>query len=148
MKKYKMKIHGQDYEAKIVEFSETMAKITVNGVDFEVEFEHEEKNKPTQVIQIDRTVPAPPEIKKVETNEKVSENKKSTGIEVKAPIPGVIVNILVAEGDAVKTGDILLILEAMKMESEIVAPNDGIIEFIHAKDKAAVREGDLLMTIS
>ena len=141
MKKYKMKIHGQDYEAKIVEFSETLAKITVNGVDFEVEFENEDKNKAPQIIQIDRTVPPPPEIKQAEVNQKHSDN------DVKAPIPGVVISIRVNEGDHVNTGDILLTLEAMKMESEILSPTDGVVENIQIKERATVREGDLLMTI-
>ena len=137
MKKYKMKINGQEYESKIVEFSDSVAKITVNGIEFNVEFESDDNTKTPQIIQVERTVPVAPEIKKTITGEN----------DVKAPIPGVIVSIKVNEGDSVKSGDILLILEAMKMESEIVSSTDGIIQKIFVKDRATVQEGDLLVKI-
>ena len=137
MKKYKMKINGQNYEARIVEYSDTVAKITVNGIDFDIEFESDEISKTPQIIQVERPMPAP-----VETQKEVSSEK-----EVKAPIPGVVISIKVNEGDTVKTGDILLTLEAMKMESEIVSPIDGNIEKVLIKERATVQEGDVLIKI-
>ena len=142
MKKYRMKINDQEYEAKVVEYSEAAAKITVNGIDFEIEFLSDEKTTTTPIVQVERAVsppPPPPEIKKIPQNQNASD--------VKAPIPGVIVGIKVSVGDTVKNGDILLILEAMKMESEILATTDGVIDKIHVKDRDTVTEGDLLMTI-
>ncbi len=64
-----------------------------------------------------------------------------------APMPGTILDIKVTEGQAVKAGDILVILEAMKMENEIVAPSDGKIVKIHTSKGAAVSTGDALVTI-
>ena len=64
-----------------------------------------------------------------------------------APMPGTIIDIKVTEGQAVKAGDILLILEAMKMENEIVAPSDGKVVKIHTSKGAAVSTGDALVTL-
>ena len=138
MKKYNMKINGQNYEARIVEFNDAVAKITVNGIDFDVEFENDDSKTP-QIIQVERTVPLPivPEVKKT----------KSSESEVKAPIPGVVVTLKKNEGDKVEAGEILLTLEAMKMESEIVAPISGVVEKIFVKERSPVQEGDILMKL-
>jgi biotin carboxyl carrier protein len=62
-------------------------------------------------------------------------------------MPGVIVDINVNTGDAVKKGDILLILEAMKMENEIVSPVDGNITSVNVSKGASVNAGDVLLSI-
>ena len=64
-----------------------------------------------------------------------------------APMPGTILDIKVSEGQTVKAGDIILILEAMKMENEIVAPTDGTVARIHTSKGTAVSTGDALVTI-
>ena len=69
------------------------------------------------------------------------------GESVNAPMPGNILDIKVANGAAVKKGDVLVILEAMKMENEIVAPCDGTVSVVVTKG-AAVETGALLCTIA
>lgn len=64
-----------------------------------------------------------------------------------APMPGTIIDIKVTEGQSVKAGDVILILEAMKMENEIVAPSDAKIVKIHTNKGAAVSTGDALVTL-
>ncbi len=64
-----------------------------------------------------------------------------------APIPGTVLSLKVKEGDVVKEGDTVIILEAMKMESDIAAPISGEVKKIHVKDGASVMEGALLMEI-
>lgn len=66
---------------------------------------------------------------------------------IRAPMPGIILNINVAPGAAVKRGDTLLILEAMKMENEISAPCDGVVSDIAVSKGASVSTGDALLTI-
>ncbi|SHJ63023.1 Biotin carboxyl carrier protein [Dethiosulfatibacter aminovorans DSM 17477] len=66
---------------------------------------------------------------------------------IAAPMPGTILDIKVTEGQAVKAGDILLILEAMKMENEIVAPADGTVKSIHTSKGTSVSSGDALITL-
>ncbi len=65
--------------------------------------------------------------------------------EVKAPMPGMVLNILVKEGDAVKKGDALLVLEAMKMENILKSPSDGIVKKIAAIKGSAVEKNQLLI---
>lgn len=64
-----------------------------------------------------------------------------------APMPGTILEVRVTEGATVKKGDILLILEAMKMENEIMAPCDGTVTSVSVTKGAAVESGALLCTI-
>ncbi|MEI6020264.1 MAG: acetyl-CoA carboxylase biotin carboxyl carrier protein subunit [Bacteroidota bacterium] len=65
--------------------------------------------------------------------------------EVKAPMPGMVLNILVKEGDAVKKGDALLVLEAMKMENILKSPSDGLIRKIAVSKGVAVEKNQLLI---
>ncbi len=69
------------------------------------------------------------------------------GETISAPMPGTILDIKVKEGQSVKAGDILVILEAMKMENEIVSPKDGVINGIHTSKSSTVSSGDPLITI-
>jgi biotin carboxyl carrier protein len=66
---------------------------------------------------------------------------------ISAPMPGTILDIKVSEGQSVKEGDILLILEAMKMENEIVSPKNGTINKIYTSKSTNVNTGDPLVTI-
>ncbi len=69
------------------------------------------------------------------------------GTPVKAPMPGNVLDIKVSNGQAVKQGDVLVILEAMKMENEISAPCDGTVTVVASKG-ATVNTGDVLVTLS
>ena len=69
------------------------------------------------------------------------------GAPVKAPMPGNVLDIKVSNGQAVKKGDVLVILEAMKMENEISAPQDGTVTVVASKG-ATVNTGDVLVTLS
>ena len=75
----------------------------------------------------------------------VGSSKKSN--EIKAPMPGLILDINVKEGNSVKEGDTILILEAMKMENSIESPKDGIIKSIHVKSGITVEKGELLIEL-
>lgn len=69
-------------------------------------------------------------------------------LQVKAPMPGLVLSVLVAEGDEVKKGDSLLVLEAMKMENMIKSPSDGIIKKIEVKPGNTVEKNELLISFS
>lgn len=77
---------------------------------------------------------------------KVSTAKKAN--DIKAPMPGMILKINVKEGQKVKEGETLLILEAMKMENAIGAPKDGIIKSINAKSGGTVEKGELMIEMA
>lgn len=69
------------------------------------------------------------------------------GNPVKSPLPGTVLKVNVAVGDAVKAGDVLMIIEAMKMENEIAAPADGTVKQIAKEKGATVVTGDVLLVI-
>ncbi len=139
MKTYKLIIGGQRYEAKVLEYSPSHAKININGTDYLIEIEDDLRPGVPVLPQQEKAVPMAPTFS--------SGFSPDTG-ELRAPLPGVIASLKVKEGDAVKKGQAILVLEAMKMESEIAAPVDCTIGTIHIVERAPVQEGDLLMTLT
>ena len=71
----------------------------------------------------------------------------AAGTKVDSPLPGNVLNVKVSVGQAVKSGDVLVIIEAMKMENEIAAPCDGVVKQIVANKGAVVATGDTLLVI-
>lgn len=69
-------------------------------------------------------------------------------VTITAPMPGNILDVKVSVGSAVKTGDVLCVLEAMKMENEIVAPQDGTIASVNCTKGDVVNAGDLLVSLN
>lgn len=136
MKSYKMKINGEKYNAKIVSFDSEQAKIEVNGNLFLVEFEEDPQNPIPKLTRTTREAPTHPHLS----------SEFADGV-VKAPIPGVIHSIKKRAGDRIEKGETILILEAMKMESEIDSPGGGVIQEVMVKEKSAVREGDALIKV-
>ena len=132
MKEYKYKVNGVDYTVNINSVEGNMANVTVNGVSYNIEME-----KP---VAAPKATPAP----------KAAPAPAATpagGKALKAPLPGVIKDIKVAVGDQVKEGQVVLILEAMKMENEINAECDGTITAISVNKDDSVLEGTVLLTI-
>ena len=145
MKEYKFKIHGTEYEVSINSVEDNIADVTVNGTQYEVEIE----GKTSKVSKV--TNPTPASTSAATTAEVISTAKaaatKSAGMAVKSPLPGVIVDIKVRQGDRVTAGQHLLVLEAMKMENNIDADRDGIIVELKVNKGDSVLEGDTLLTI-
>jgi biotin carboxyl carrier protein len=131
--------------------------INVNGNSYEVEVEEVGANKVTQrpvapVAAAPKAAAPAPKAAPAPVAPAPKEEKKevvvSAGQEViEAPMPGNIWKIVAKEGDKVKAGDILLILEAMKMENEIVAPRDGVVSSINTTQGATVNTGDKLVVL-
>lgn len=138
MKTYNFTIRGNKYSVNIKSFEDNIADIEVNGTPYSVELEQEIKRPKTpKLIRPERPVEkAPKEIKKGLVLSNIS-----------APLPGTIFKIKVKEGDAVKKGDTVLIMEAMKMENNILAEKGGTIKKILVKEGDAVLQGDLLIEI-
>ncbi len=76
--------------------------------------------------------------------DKIAGNKVN---DVKAPMPGMVLRMMVKEGDAIKKGDPLLVLEAMKMENVIKAAGDGVVKKINVNEKVAVEKNQVLITL-
>ncbi|NLV75588.1 MAG: DUF2118 domain-containing protein [Tissierellia bacterium] len=124
--------------------------INVNGNKYEVEVEEITEGKTVQNPSTTQAKPAtqPKPASKAKTQPEEKEVVVTEGAEVvEAPMPGTILSINVKEGDEVKAGDVLLILEAMKMENEILAPIDGKVTSIGTTKGASVNTGDKLVVI-
>ncbi|MDD4514852.1 biotin/lipoyl-containing protein [Massilibacteroides sp.] len=144
MKKYIVKIHGSEYAVKIKSVEGKKAQLTINDVPYEVEVDGLTTNPTRMSTKTD--IKQPPVM---QSNVPVTKPAASTSsaYPIKSPLPGVILEMAVREGDAVKQGQLLLVLEAMKMENNIESDRDGVIERINLHKGDSVLEGDVLLTI-
>lgn len=110
-------------------------RVTVNGTAYEIELEELTGAAPAPAAPAAAPAPAP------------AAAAPAGGEQVTSPMPGTILDVKVAQGAAVKKGDVLMILEAMKMENEIMCPCDGKVASIHASKGTAVESGTLLCVI-
>ena len=120
-------------------------RITVNGTAYDVAVEELAAGAaPAPVAQVAAPVAAPAPAAPAPA-------AKSTGagsIKVASPMPGKILDVKTKVGDAVKKGQVLLILEAMKMEDEVVAPEDGTVASVDVAVGAMVEAGDTLASLN
>ena len=126
--------------------------VNINDKVYEVEVEKGKANliKTTQVAAPTPTMPAA-ETVKPENNNTVSQASVTTdnikGESIKSPMPGTILDVKVNEGAKVKKGQLVIVLEAMKMENEVFAPMDGIITKIYVSKGSSVSTNDIMMAI-
>jgi glutaconyl-CoA/methylmalonyl-CoA decarboxylase subunit gamma len=144
MKKFKFKIHGNEYQVEIKDYEDDVAEIDVNGSVYRVEVHKEQKSIKTPKLLRSTTIAAQEEGDKART---AKPSEKKGGGSIKAPLPGIILEIKVNAGDKVKIGDRLLIMEAMKMENNINTDKEGVVKTIHVKEGDSVLEGDVLIEI-
>lgn len=143
MKKFNFKINGNDYHVNVKSIEGSTAEIEVNGTKYEVEIEKKLSQPITPKLVRERAVPSTDSDRQVAKTTKPA--PKAGGI--KSPLPGTIIEVFVKEGDTVKMGDRLLILEAMKMENKIDADKQGVIKEVKVKAGDTVMEGDVLLVI-
>jgi len=140
MKTYKMKINGEKYDDKIKKYKNFQVVVEVNGIDYEIELEQTDRKK-TVIVRSEKTNPV------LDVVKTPAKPVVASAGSVLAPIPGLVLRLLVKEGDNVNAGDTVLILEAMKMESEIASTATGIIKTINVKEGASVQEGEVLIEV-
>ena len=120
-------IDGRSHRALVVkeDREQGMVRLRIGGRDYTVKLE-DEQSRLMKTLGIERTAAAVREIK--------------------APMPGLVINIMVKPGDAVKKNDPVLVLEAMKMENVIKSPGDGTVAAVPAEQGKAVEKGQLLVS--
>ena len=141
-RKFSIKIHGNDYAVEIKKVDDGVASVDVNGTVYEVQYEAERRSTKTPTL-----VRTPVYHTASDRPLKTSKPEESKGKLVKAPLPGVILEVKVKEGDSIKAGQVLMIMEAMKMENNIVAPSDGTVVSMKVSRDDNVLEGDPLLEI-
>ena len=122
--------------------------VTVNGESFIVEVDEiggSVSQAPQTITPAPQGAPAAPVAPAPQPQPQAT--SPGIGVDVLSPLPGTVLRINVSEGQAVKAGDILMVLEAMKMENDITAPEDGTVKSISVKAGQAVQTDDLLITI-
>ena len=145
MKRFKFKVNGNQYETEILNIEDNVAEIEVNGTRYLVEVNRDIKPVKTPKLVRTMAVPSTDIVPQVAKTSRPDEHKGAGSI--KSPLPGVILEIFVKEGDIVKLGQKLLVLEAMKMENSIDSDRPGkVISLLKSKGDA-VMEGDVLLVI-
>ena len=159
MKTYQYKVQGVDYEVEIAEVEGKIAKVNVNGIPFEIEMQKPiNAAKHPALAATKRTAPAAsaPAAAPVAPAApaapaaapvKPAAAPAGAGNAVKAPLPGTINAINVKVGDTVAVGDIVIVLEAMKMQNNIESEYAGTVTSITVNQGDSVMEGAVMMTI-
>jgi len=155
MRKYEVSINKKRYSVVVKTFSLEAAELEINGKTYQVKMDGPIQTlttgSPTPSIQAPAGAPASPAIPVASPPTTRSPNTGSSvkGAEMlKAPIPGSVLEIRVKKGDAVKSGQTLVKMEAMKMENEINSPIDGTVQSVKVRVGDAVNQGQDLIEIA
>lgn len=145
MKTYKLRIKDKEYQVDVIAVEDASATVKVNGVTYEVEVDRHLKT--TKTPKLVRSVASPSTDIHHSTAITAKPDAVKKAKNIKSPLPGKILDILVNVGDRLSVGKTVLILEAMKMENNINADKEGIVKSIHVKSNDTVLEGDLLIEL-
>ncbi len=144
MNTYKFKIYGHEFETRVIRRDDDEVVINVNGQEYKAYLEPTKRKmqaKPTPKITRPAVTPAAGLKKTAPPTE-----TKGAGV-VKAPLPGLVLKVMVKEGDSVKAGDTVCIMEAMKMQNTVAAPMAGVVSKVSATEGQSVLEGGELLLI-
>ena len=149
MNKYQYKVQGVDYEVEIEDVEGNIAKVNVNGIPFEVELQQPiNAAKHPNIVKPKVAAPAAPKAAPAAAAPKAAAAPVAAkGNTLTAPLPGTITNILVKEGEEVFAGQVVVILEAMKMQNNIEAEQSGTVTAVHVNNGDTVMEGAALLSI-
>lgn len=139
MKKFNVTVNGKTYAVEVEEVGAGHGGFTYEPV--------QQASQAAPIQQAAVTSQPAPQLQAAPAPAPKVPSGPVSGETISAPMPGTILDIRVSEGQSVKAGDILLILEAMKMENEIVSPKDGVVNRIHTSKSSTVSTGDSLVTI-
>lgn len=140
MANYKFKINGKDFDVNVDGVKGNVAEVSVNGVNYSVELENQPAVAP--VAAPVRSAAPSPKIPNVPVA-----THKAGGHEITSPLPGVVLHVEVGAGQSVKRGDRIAVIEAMKMENDVLAPVDGTITAVFVSKGDSVLEGAAIATI-
>ena len=145
MKEYKFKINGKDFHVAVNGISGTKADVTVNGVNYDVELEN--AVAPVQQAAPAQSAPVAP-VASAPKAQAAAPAHATGGKAITSPLPGVIISVDVKEGSVVKRGQTVAVIEAMKMENDILADADGTVTAVHVSKGDTVAEDAKIVTIA
>lgn len=146
MSEYVLRIGDREYRAEVKEITSDTAKIVVNQTEYTVD-----------LVQFGHRAPAPREVARPAVTTAPAAAPASTAPRgtaaneegtVKAPLPGLVLELKVKEGDAVSAGQPVALMEAMKMENVVAAPHSGTVRRVFVAAGDSVGEGDPLLAIA
>jgi len=148
MSSFEYVIGGVLYRVVIKELGSREALVEVNGLDYRVEIfltgsAPAAVSAAMPVAPKAAAAPAAGSVVRVQTTP--AEDAGPSGKHIHSPLPGLVLEVRVKPGDSFSAGDVLVVIEAMKMENNIVAPHDGRVEEVYVKPQEEVQEGDLLI---
>jgi biotin carboxyl carrier protein len=136
-----------EFEIDIKKLENTLYSIVINKQSYLVEGSRLQREVSLILNQFHHKIPVLNERQKIESEIMGSAALTAGEGEIRAPMPGLIIKVEVEEGQEIKAGDPLLIMEAMKMENEIRSPMPGTVQKIFIHNHAKVEKDDLLITI-
>lgn len=139
MKKFKFTVNGNDYLVDVHGIEDNLARLEVNGTPYDVELHREIKASKTPTLVRSAV--------KQQVRPDITKREGGSAHPVLAPLPGSIMKLEVEKGDIVKKGQLLLIMEAMKMENQVLADRAGVVESLRVRQGDAVLQGDVIMEI-
>lgn len=146
MKKYVMEIGDKEYTAEVKEVTTDHAEVVINGETYRVNLKEIGRKKAPEIQQVKKvapTAPSPAPKKKAAPKHEASGDAEA----VRAPLPGLILNVMVNPGDRVTAGQNIVLMEAMKMENQVQAAHDGEVVKVHVNQGDSVEEEQLLVEI-
>lgn len=139
MKQFKFSINGNEYSVDLIGVEDNIAQMEVNGTPYNVEIHKEIKTSKTpKVIAAPVKGPAKPEIDKRE---------RGDAHPILSPLPGNIIAVKVSPGDIIEKGQLLMMMEAMKMENQVLSDRKGVVESVSVGVGDTVLQGDILLKL-
>lgn len=134
-------VNGTPYSVNVLERSRSAVRFAIAGREYTVEFASEVASSE----RVDSRAPSAPQPRAADVMACQPAPSDAGGLTIRAPLPGVVVDLLVASGDTVTAGQVLLHLEAMKMHNAIVAPHAGTVTAIHVAAGREVADSEPLL---
>lgn len=144
MKKFKFTIDGASYSVNVKSVEGNKAEIEVNGKSYAVGLEQEVNTLKTPIL-VRKEVQTKPGENKITATPAPKSSGKASANALKAPLPGSIIRVEAKVGDTVKQGDLLLVMESMKMENNILSEKNGVVKSIAVEAGQAVMQDDILL---
>ncbi len=144
MSKYTLKVNDRQYTAEVKEITAEQALIVVDETEYTVDLVELGRRPSAAPVRVASNRPAAAAVQKSQP----SSQSQAPGGAINAPLPGLILQLKVKEGDTVDAGQSVMVMEAMKMENQITAPHNGTVKKLFVSEGDSVGEGDALVEIT